>query len=99
MDIDSNHTQRSNRNVQQFDYNVRRHSIPAGIGQQARTHVLPAPQGTKRKMSSDREFLGMGGQSDPQLVGPGVASTTEVDAPVPKRRGSAIDTQRIASLS
>lgn len=53
-------------------------------------------------MSVDRvAFPAVGEEIDPQLVGPGVPSGMEVDAeaPAPKRRGSAIDTQRIAQLS
>lgn len=47
-------------------------------------------------MSSDR----MPGDIDPQLVGPGVpSSSAETEGPAPKRRGSAIDTSRIAQLS
>lgn len=53
-------------------------------------------------MSIDRTvFSPVGEETDSQLVGPGVPSLMEVDseAPAPKRRGSAIDTQRIAQLS
>lgn len=46
-------------------------------------------------------FAPVGEEPDSHLVGPGVPSVMEVDseAPAPKRRGSAIDTQRIAQLS
>lgn len=104
MNVDSDgHTQmntirRTSREPQQFDYNMRRHSI--AVGQDA--HLPPGLHGTKRKMSSDRGiFPPVGEEIDPQLVGPGVPSVIEMDteAPAPKRRGSAIDTQRIAQLS
>lgn len=74
-----------------IDYNLRRHSI-------ATQH----PHGIKRKISSDRHvFAPVGEETDPQLVGPGVPSLMDLDTdvPAPKRRGSAIDTQRIAQLS
>lgn len=59
------------------------------------------PQGTKRKMSSEQDAYNAGPEEiDPQLVGPGVSSGMNVDdGPAPKRRGSAVDTQRIAQLS
>ncbi|KAI0722944.1 hypothetical protein C8Q76DRAFT_379522 [Earliella scabrosa] len=53
--------------------------------------------GTKRKMSSDKGVYPPGNPDiDPQLVGP---EGRGGDEPAPKRRGSAIDTQRIAQLS
>ncbi|KAI0796645.1 hypothetical protein C8Q75DRAFT_203963 [Abortiporus biennis] len=57
----------------------------------------PSIAGTKRKMSSDRAP----GDIDPQLIGPGMPSSNPLDpeGPAPKRRGSAVDTQRIAQLS
>lgn len=82
-----------------FDYNMRRHSIAVGQDSPQKTSPL---HGTKRKMSSDRaSFASVGEEIDPQLVGPGVPSAMDTDseAPAPKRRGSAIDTQRIAQLS
>ncbi|KAJ6599064.1 hypothetical protein DFH09DRAFT_1129993 [Mycena vulgaris] len=87
----------------QFDYNMRRHSI--AVGQDPHTRLpshLSAPHGLKRKMSADPAgFPTVGEEIDPQLAGPGVPSGMEMDAeaPAPKRRGSAIDTQRIAQLS
>ncbi|TFK55725.1 hypothetical protein OE88DRAFT_653671 [Heliocybe sulcata] len=61
-------------------------------------HVyLDRIQGTKRKMSSDREAASEGADIDPQLVGPGVS--VDAEGPAAKRRGSAFDTQRIAQLS
>ncbi|KXN86275.1 Protein esc1 [Leucoagaricus sp. SymC.cos] len=66
-----------------------------------RRHSIATPN-LKRKMSSDRHvFATVGEESDPPLVGPGVPSLMhlDTDAPAPKRRGSAIDTQRIAQLS
>jgi hypothetical protein len=86
----------SNREAQQFDYNMRRHSIAIGLSPHANVH------GTKRKMSTDRNlFPSVGEEIDPQLAGPGVPSimNMDADAPAPKRRGSAVDTQRIAQLS
>lgn len=71
------------------DYTVRRHSIHH-------------PHGLKRKVSSDPPiFAPVGEEPDPRLVGPGVPSLMDLDSkpPAPKRRGSAIDTQRIAQLS
>lgn len=82
-----------------FNYNMRRHSIAVGQEQHPQLHVL---QGTKRKMSADRSaFPPVGEEIDPQLVGPGVPSVMDIDteAPAPKRRGSAVDTQRIAQMS
>lgn len=71
----------------QFDYSMRRHSIAADPLSQPQLH------GTKRKMSTDRNvFPTVGEEIDPQLV-------NEQEAPAPKRRGSAIDTQRISQLS
>ncbi|KAM5532308.1 hypothetical protein V8D89_005999 [Ganoderma adspersum] len=53
--------------------------------------------GTKRKMSSDKGVYSPGNPDiDPQLVGQDGGREEE---PAPKRRGSAIDTQRIAQLS
>ncbi|KDR83738.1 hypothetical protein GALMADRAFT_133154 [Galerina marginata CBS 339.88] len=84
-----------------FDFNMRRHSI--AVGQNPITLPnLSSTLGTKRKMSGDRAiFSPVGEDIDPQLVGPGVPSIMDVDAeaPAPKRRGSTIDTQRIAQLS
>ncbi|KAJ6539349.1 hypothetical protein B0H19DRAFT_1178566 [Mycena capillaripes] len=88
----------------QFDYTMRRHSIAVGQDPHTRSpsHHLSAPHGIKRKMSADPTgFPTVGEEIDPQLAGPGVPSGMELDAeaPAPKRRGSAIDTQRIAQLS
>ncbi|KAH9943413.1 uncharacterized protein BXZ73DRAFT_97454 [Epithele typhae] len=52
--------------------------------------------GTKRKMSSDKGVYPRSPDIDPQLVGP---EGGREDEPAPKRRGSAIDTARIAQLS
>ncbi|KAI0352930.1 hypothetical protein OH77DRAFT_1497691 [Trametes cingulata] len=53
--------------------------------------------GTKRKMSSERGVYPPGPTDiDPQLAG---QDGREPEEPAPKRRGSAIDTQRIAQLS
>lgn len=87
-----------------FDFNMRRHSIAVGQGQNSLTlpNLSSTLHGTKRKMSDDRGvFPPVGEDVDPQLVGPGVPSIMDIDAdaPAPKRRGSTIDTQRIAQLS
>ncbi|KAJ3527529.1 hypothetical protein NMY22_g9751 [Coprinellus aureogranulatus] len=90
------------RSRDNFDFSMRRHSIAAGAPSGITLPHLAAPHGTKRKLSTDRSmFLPVGEEIDPQLVGPGVPSIMEVDseAPAPKRRGSTIDTQRIAQLS
>jgi len=91
----------SHRDSQQFDYNMRRHSI--AVSQDPHAHYSSGiPHGTKRKMSSDRSmFAPVGEEIDPQLVGPGVPSALNIDAdaPAPKRRGSAIGTQGLAQLS
>ncbi|KAF6762113.1 hypothetical protein DFP72DRAFT_987471 [Ephemerocybe angulata] len=90
------------RSREPFDLSMRRHSIAAGSPGAITLPHLSATQGIKRKLSTDRSiFLPVGEEIDPQLVGPGVPSIMEVDseAPAPKRRGSTIDTQRIAQLS
>ncbi|KAJ7047370.1 hypothetical protein C8F04DRAFT_1058586 [Mycena alexandri] len=88
----------------QFDYSMRRHSIAVGQNPHSRSasHLSAAPQGIKRKMSADPAgFPTVGEEIDPTLAGPGVPSGMDMDAdaPAPKRRGSTIDTQRIAQLS
>ncbi|KAJ7095387.1 hypothetical protein B0H15DRAFT_938070 [Mycena belliarum] len=83
-----------------FDYKMRRHSI--AVGQDPHMRHLSAPHGIKRKMSaSSAGFPTVGEEIDSQLGGPGIPSGMDLDAeaPAPKRRGSAIDTQRIAQLS
>lgn len=95
---EQNSIRRTSRETQPFDYNMRRHSI--AVGQDP--YPSSIPHGTKRKMSIDRPgFAPVGEEIDPQLVGPGMPSTMDLDVepPAPKRRGSAIDTQRIAQLS
>ncbi|KAJ7179132.1 hypothetical protein C8R46DRAFT_1072592 [Mycena filopes] len=86
-----------------FDYSMRRHSIAVGQDPHSRSPShLSAPHGIKRKMSADPAgFPTVGEEIDPTLAGPGVPSGMDVDteAPAPKRRGSTIDTQRIAQLS
>ena len=92
---------RRNIREQNFDFSMRRHSIAVGQNPVTLPHIS-STLGTKRKMSGDRAvFSPVGEDLDPQLVGPGVPSTLDIDAdaPAPKRRGSAIDTQRIAQLS
>ncbi len=81
---------------------MRRHSIATGQHPHPHPILPPVVHGIKRKMSIDRNaFSPVGEEKGSQLVGPGVPSVMEVDseAPAPKRRGSAIDTQRIAQLS
>ncbi|KAG6378547.1 hypothetical protein JVT61DRAFT_12812 [Boletus reticuloceps] len=58
------------------------------------------PHGTKRKMSSDRDPP-TADDLDAHLTGPGVPSpmNLDTDARAQKRRGSAIDTHRLAHLS
>jgi Helix-loop-helix DNA-binding domain len=93
---------RRNIREQNFDFSMRRHSIAVGQNPVTLPHLSSTLHGTKRKMSRDRGvFSPVGEDLDPQLVGPGVPSTMNVDAeaPAPKRRGSTIDTQRIAQLS
>ncbi|TFK28737.1 hypothetical protein FA15DRAFT_664773 [Coprinopsis marcescibilis] len=91
-----------NRRPQEpFDFNMRRHSIAVGVNAVHLPH-LSATHGMKRKMSADRGiFAPVREDLDSHLVGPGVPSVMEVDSegPAPKRRGSAIDTHRIAQLS
>ncbi|KAJ7916430.1 hypothetical protein B0H13DRAFT_366014 [Mycena leptocephala] len=86
----------------QFEYTMR-HSIAVGQNPHARAPShLTAPHGIKRKISADPAgFQTIGEEIDPQLAGPDVSSGMDMDAeaPAPKRRGSAIDTQRIAQLS
>ncbi|EGO01891.1 hypothetical protein SERLA73DRAFT_177482 [Serpula lacrymans var. lacrymans S7.3] len=80
------------RQQEDIEYDTRRQSLT--------NPDSPYPQGTKRKMSSDRAALG-GDDVDPQLVGPGIPSGmgAESEGRASKRRGSAVETQRIAHLS
>ncbi|THH14681.1 hypothetical protein EW146_g5685 [Bondarzewia mesenterica] len=80
--------------------------ISQGTHAQARGPGSPSPSskphGTKRKLSHDRSMsIPAGEDIDPQLIGPGVPSTVNVDmeGPVPKRRGSLADTQRNPGLN
>ena len=106
MDIDRDNDRhfQTRRNIREpnFDFTMRRHSIAVGQKPITLPHIASTLHGTKRKMSVDRGvFSPVGEDLDPQLVGPGVPSTMDMDAeaPAPKRRGSTIDTQRIAQLS
>lgn len=103
IDTDRNgHGRSGMRDSLPFDYNMRRHSIATGQHPHPHHVLPPVVHGIKRKMSVDRNiFAPVGEEPDSQLVGPGVPSVMEVDSegPAPKRRGSAIDTQRIAQLS
>ncbi len=86
----------------QFDYTMRRHSIAVGQDPHTRSPShLTAPHDIKRKMSADPSgFPTVGEEIDPQLAGPGASGMDlDTEAPAPKRRVSAIDTQRIAQLS
>ncbi|KAF9221970.1 hypothetical protein BS17DRAFT_803136 [Gyrodon lividus] len=95
MNVDiENHSPRMN--VRQFDdrdYSSRRQSI-------ANSSDSQLPHGTKRKMSSDREAM-TSDEADSQLAGPGVPSPMNMDSDgrAQKRRGSAVETHRIAQLS
>ncbi|PPQ98540.1 hypothetical protein CVT24_004031 [Panaeolus cyanescens] len=94
-------SRRNFRDPPAFDFSMRRHSIAVGQNPITLPHLSSA-LGTKRKMSDDRTiFAPVGEDSDTPLVGPGVPSIMDVDTegPAPKRRGSTIDTQRIAQLS
>ncbi len=98
---------------QNFDYNMRRHSVPGGESRRLPVSQTSSSQprvgttnsstqaGAKRKMSMDRTTLpSVGEEIDPQLIGPGShSSTQEGDEPASKRRNSAFDTQKIAQLS
>ncbi|KLO14950.1 hypothetical protein SCHPADRAFT_825533 [Schizopora paradoxa] len=99
---------------QNFDYNMRRHSVPGGesrrLSQSQSSSSQPrvgsantgAQAGAKRKMSMDRTALpSVGEEIDPQLIGPGSHSSAQAegDEPASKRRNSAFDTQKIAQLS
>ncbi|KAF8165343.1 hypothetical protein B0H34DRAFT_649301 [Crassisporium funariophilum] len=105
MNVDNDRPGFSNRrNIREptFDFNMRRHSIAVGQNPITLPHLSSTLHGTKRKMSGDRGiFAPVGEDIDPQLVGPGVPSVMDIDAdaPAPKRRGSTIDTQRIAQMS
>ena len=105
MNVDNDRhfiNRRGIRDPPAFDFNMRRHSIAVGVNPINLPNLSSTLHGTKRKMSGDRNiFPPVGEDTDPQLVGPGVPSVMELDpdAPAPKRRGSTIDTQRIAQLS
>ncbi|KAI6047181.1 hypothetical protein EDC04DRAFT_2556550 [Pisolithus marmoratus] len=84
----------SNRHQDDSDYNSsRRQSIATSSDSQH-------PHGTKRKMSIDREAAATD-DVDSHLVGPGIPSSSNVDLEgrAPKRRGSAVETHRVAQLS
>lgn len=100
--------------TQNFDYSMRRHSVPGGesrrLSQSQSSSSQPrvgsanagAQAGAKRKMSMDRTALpSVGEEIDPQLIGPGSHSSAQAegDEPASKRRNSAFDTQKIAQLS
>lgn len=97
------HAFSNRRNIREptFDFGMRRHSIAVGQNPITLPHLSSTLHGTKRKMSGERIFSSVGEDLDPHLVGPGVPNTMDIDAdaPAPKRRGSTIDTQRIAQLS
>lgn len=114
MDLDSAGQQQddiSRRDDQRlppnFDYNMRRHSVPGGpigIGYPRGGQASDSQLGAKRKMSSDRggQLPSVGEEVDVKLAGPGIPnSVTEIDSdePAMKRRNSAFDTQRMAQMS
>ena len=102
VDIHSSHARRGIRDPPSFDFTMRRHSIAVGQNSTPLSHLSPPLHGTKRKVSDDRAgFPPVSEDVDPQLVGPGIPRDMDVDhdAPPLKRRGSTIDTQRIAQLS
>ncbi|OCB90874.1 hypothetical protein A7U60_g1898 [Sanghuangporus baumii] len=89
-----------------FDYSMRRHSVPSGpqlgLAHQRGVPSSPSQTGAKRKMSTDRAQLPVVGEEiDPELAGPGLHTSTEVDPdqPAPKRRNSAFETHRMAQMS
>ena len=101
-DIHPSFIHRANRDPPSFDFTMRRHSIAVGQNPTGQSHLSPPFHGTKRKMSDDRGgFPPVGEDMDTQLVGPGMPREMDIDhdAPPLKRRGSTIDTQRIAQLS
>ena len=101
-DIHPSFIHRANRDPPSFDFTMRRHSIAVGQNPKSQSHLSPPFHGTKRKMSDDRGgFSPVGEDMDTQLVGPGMPRDMDIDhdAPPLKRRGSTIDTQRIAQLS
>lgn len=101
-DTHPSHARPSIRDPPSFDFSMRRHSIAVGQNTTALSHLSPSLHGTKRKISDDRAgFPPVSEDVDPQLVGPGIPREMDVDhdAPPLKRRGSTIDTQRIAQLS
>lgn len=76
--------------------------LPPQIDYSFRRHSIQHPHGLKRKVSPDRPvFAPVSEETDSHLIGPGVPSLMDLDSkpPAPKRRGSAVDTQRIAQLS
>ncbi|KAF9247050.1 hypothetical protein BU15DRAFT_38841 [Melanogaster broomeanus] len=88
------HSPRINaRHPDDTDYSSRRQSI-------ANSSDSQLPHGTKRKMSSDREAM-TSDEVDSQLAGPGIPSPMNMDPDgrAQKRRGSAVETHRIAQLS
>ncbi|KAF8845778.1 hypothetical protein BDN67DRAFT_961420 [Paxillus ammoniavirescens] len=95
MNVDNEkHSPRMNmRHSDDRDYSSRRQSI-------ANSSDSQLPHGTKRKMSSDREAM-TSDEADSQLAGPGVPSPMNMDPDgrAQKRRGSAVETHRIAQLS
>jgi len=104
MNVDGDaHPSQAHRSIRDplpFDFSMRRHSIAVGQNTTAMSHLSPPLHGTKRKVSDDRAgFPPVSEDVDPQLVGPGIPRDMDVDSPPLKRRGSTIDTQRIAQLS
>ena len=111
LDTDSRHSPRTTiRHHDDSDDSSRRHSIavrlppppcfPLATNRSQNSSDSHLPHGTKRKMSSDREATNSD-DVDSQLAGPGIPSPMNLDPDVraQKRRGSAVETHRMAHLS
>ncbi|KAH7887737.1 hypothetical protein F5I97DRAFT_1806207 [Phlebopus sp. FC_14] len=109
LDTDKQSPQTTMRQHDDPDHSPRRQSITVGSSSPPysprntsfqNSSDSQLPHGTKRKMSSDREPLASD-DIDSYLAGPGIPSPMNMDpdGPAPKRRGSAVDTHRIAQLS
>ena len=114
MELDSDYrpgtaTRDDPRTPPNFDYTMRRHSVPDGThgARIGLGHPRGPPSSTsllrvKRKMSNERiQLPAVGEEADPRLGGPGISNSAGFDAdePAPKRRNSAFDTQRMAQMS
>lgn len=115
MDLDSDYrpgtaTRDDPRLPPNFDYTMRRHSVPDGGPYGARIGIghprgLPPASSLlrlKRKVSSDRiQLPAVGEEVDSRSNGPSLPSSAGFDTeePAAKRRNSAFDTQRMAQMS